>query len=102
MTDDDERAKRKAELLAVYAANGGKLVVGVSKCTECPYFGTSILTIIAFGSRGGDTKPGNCYAPIPKLGGGVLLRKSLPVEDGAQLPTWCPLKLGDVVVTLGD
>lgn len=102
----EEIAKTKADLLAVYERNGGKLPIGVQRCTECPFFGTSMGSMLSKLFNPDDPtdhrQRGNCYAPVPNVGGGVLLRKAMPVEDARTLPTWCPLRLGDVVVTVGD
>lgn len=85
--------KARIEIAEAYAS--GKFTVPVSSCRDCPFFGKSLISIMASKSE----HAGNCRAPGPKLGGGILLGKTLPVEDSRVMPKWCPLRIGDITVT---
>lgn len=92
-----ERERKRNEIFAAY--QDGKLTVAVGACKGCPFFGKSLASVLAF--KGASTA-GQCRAPVPKLGGGILLNSPLPVEDSEVIPTWCPLRIGDVIVTVGE
>lgn len=90
----------RKEMTDAYA--GGVLTVPVSCCKECPFFGKSIVSMLAARR---DPNAGQCSAPVPRLmrkGGGVLLDRPLPVTDNRVRPTWCPLRIGDITVTATD
>jgi hypothetical protein len=71
----------------------------VTKCEGCPFFSKSLVSLLA--SRG-NPHAGDCLAPGITKDGEVTQAKSLPVEDKRTLPRWCPLRIGDIVVTIGN
>lgn len=73
--------------------------ITVSKCDGCPWFRKSLMSMIA---SQGNPNAGDCHAPGITARGEVTLAKSLPVEDKNILPGWCPLRMGDVLVTIGN
>lgn len=64
----------------------------VTSCTTCPFFQRSLLSVLA----GGD---GDCACDP-----GRVPAKKLPIARGvaATVPKWCPLRLGDHVVTINE
>lgn len=66
----------------------------VTHCHACPFFAKSLIALLANRPHGGD-----CRCDTDPQDGKI---KRLPVEDGRGVPGWCPLKLGDLTVTLGN
>jgi hypothetical protein len=72
---------------------------------NCPFFRRSALAVVAkflHAKPGDDIKrePGDCMCPTQMPGSVTIDRSPLPVEDGRDLPRWCPLRIGDVTVTI--
>ena len=81
--------------------------IPVGKCQDCPFFYRSIIAVVSryLNTMPGEEPPppnGDCRCPTQLPGSTKIDRTSLPVEDGRTLPTWCPLRIGDVVVTVGS
>lgn len=73
--------------------------VTVDKCARCPFFRKSLASILA--SRG-NPNAGDCCAPGLTKAGEVTLAKTAPVHDCHVIPAWCPLRLGDLTISIGN
>jgi len=91
----------------------------VNSCSECPFFVQTALSILAaFRAKPGEEKMyGQCDCPTssglrhhamgapntPEVAANrERQEKRLKIFDGETLPEKCPLKVGDVLVTLGS
>lgn len=79
--------------------------ITVEKCADCPFFGKTILSIL--GSRGSE-HAGQCGAPAASHAAAVRevvdrTKFKPPVGDSREVPPpWCPLRLGDLVISIGN
>lgn len=73
--------------------------VVVENCAGCVFFRKTLISLFA---SGGDPNAGDCACPGETPTGEISKAKTLPVKDNRILPAWCPLRLGDVVVTIGN
>lgn len=77
--------------------------ITVGKCADCPFFGRTILSIL-----GGSEHAGQCNAPPASHAAAVSevverTKFKPPVADSREVPpNWCPLRLGDLVITIGN
>ena len=89
MTEDE-----KKKIAILYAA--GRIRVTVTSCAGCPYFSKTLISLLVHPNGG------SCRCPRYTAAGEITLASAFPVEDSTVIPTECPLRLGDVVVSLGN
>lgn len=71
--------------------------VTVKSCAGCPFFRRSLISALAGGPKAGD-----CAAPATTPTGELTAANTLPVEDKDTLPRWCPLRLENITITIGN
>lgn len=78
----------------------------IEKCATCPFFRRTLASAIA---SGGNEFAGDCACPAGVTKDGAVFMMSgaekprpMPVADNRFLPHWCPMRLGDIVLTIGN
>lgn len=81
--------------------------ITIDKCADCPFFSKTLLSILGSLGDANKANAGQCNAPAASHAPAVseaVARTQLkpPIADNRELPNWCPLRLGDLVLTIGN